>query len=230
MAEYFTNVSFTVAMTAEQADWVKRVHDAALDRVLGLGDAEDASDPDADPKDPCQDRSDIAAAVEALAKFDDAGLDNIEFQEGAEPALWISGDQVNCNYLAALLQQFLIHANDERSIAFEFSLDCSKPITDAFGGGAFVVSKDAIESMGTSSWVSETIKTFDIRRRAAAIARTFPNKSEAVEALDDAVHDAISQDASEINNSGAMEQIAVLLAAEWSQADIEALGSTVRED
>ena len=43
------------------------------------------------------------------------------------------------------------------------------------------------------------------------------------------MHDAISQDASEINNSGAMEQIAVLLAAEWSQADIEALGSTVGE-
>lgn len=213
MADYFTKVSLTVAMTAEQADWVRRVHDAAIARMTGGHDAEAPG-------------SDIADAAKALAEFDSAGLDDLEYQAGAEPGLWLSGEQVNCDYLAALLQQFLIHADDERFVAFEFSLDCSRPITDAFGGGAYVVSKDNIDSTDTSSWVEETLKTFDIRRTAAAIEAAFAFEHGA---LDDAVHDAISEDASGINNSGTMEQIALLLAAGWSQADIEAIGSPVVE-
>ncbi len=157
MADYYTKVSITVAMTAEQYAWLNRLHTAVVDRVFG--DTEEGWLPEPD----------IAEPYAALAEFEDGcGIEAFDYQaDGAEPGLWLYGDTVNCDYLAALLQQFLIYADEARYITFEWANDCSRPRTDAFGGGAFVVSRDDIRGMATSTWCEETMKQMDAEKAQA---------------------------------------------------------------
>ena len=38
-------------------------------------------------------------------------------------------------------------------VTFEWSHDCTKPSTDAFGGGAAVIAQTEIETMNTADWI-----------------------------------------------------------------------------
>lgn len=146
MADYYTSTSFTVRATPEQYEWLDRLHNAACCRAVG-------DEPETGP--------DIAEAYAALAEFDDCGIDNLDYITDGDgpPHIWICGDtDANCDYIATLMQQFMRHFDLPGAICFQWASHCSKPIPDSFGGGAFVVTKDAIEGMTGGSWAYETMK------------------------------------------------------------------------
>jgi hypothetical protein len=40
-------------------------------------------------------------------------------------------------------------------VAFEWSHDCSRPLTDAYGGGAVLITAKGIKTMSTRQWLRE---------------------------------------------------------------------------
>ena len=40
-------------------------------------------------------------------------------------------------------------------VTFEWAFDCSKPRTDAYGGGAAIITARRIKTMNTSEWLSK---------------------------------------------------------------------------
>jgi len=74
------------------------------------------------------------------------------------PGLWLhsenGGVDAACSFIQHLLKKFT--PNDH--LAFEWSNDCSKPRTDAYGGGAAFITATEIQSMSTWEWVIEKTK------------------------------------------------------------------------
>ncbi len=72
-----------------------------------------------------------------------------------EPAIWIysedGGVDAACEFIHHLLKKF----NLEGYVAFEWSHDCSKPLVDAYGGGAAFITADDIHTMSTWEWIIE---------------------------------------------------------------------------
>jgi len=146
MADNFTSTSFDVRATKKQYEWLERLHNAVCGRVVG-------DEPDVD--------GDVGEAYAALEEFDDCGIDTLDYVTDGDgpPHIWISGDaEANCDYIAALMQQFLRHFDVAGAICFQWAEHCSRPIADSFGGGAYVVTKDAIECMTTGSWAYDAMK------------------------------------------------------------------------
>ena len=56
-----------------------------------------------------------------------------------------------CAFIQHLLQKF----DSQDRVTFEWSHDCSKPRTDAYGGGAAIVTAKEIKTMSTSQWLAE---------------------------------------------------------------------------
>jgi hypothetical protein len=159
MADYFTSTSFDVRATPEQHEWLERLHGAVCDRFNG-------DEPEVDP--------DIQEAYAALESFEEGGIDNLDYvtELPEPPHIWVCGDaEANCDYIAALMQQFLRHFDLPGAICFQWASHCSKPIPDSFGGGAFVVTKDAIEGMTSGSWAYDTMKRVGGEEAAEAFAK-----------------------------------------------------------
>ena len=73
--------------------------------------------------------------------------------ELAKDGIWLhseyGGQDAACQFIQHLLQKFEFAA----FVSFEWSHDCTKPRTDAFGGGAAFITKTEIETMNTSDWI-----------------------------------------------------------------------------
>lgn len=111
----------------------------------------------------------LAAQVEAHKNEDaplpeafPAGLkDGIEdwyFEtEADDEGVWLhsqyGGQGSACAFIQHLLQKF----GFAKGVKFEWSHDCSKPRTDAFGGGAAFITKDEIKTFTTSEWLQQVI-------------------------------------------------------------------------
>jgi hypothetical protein len=81
-----------------------------------------------------------------------------EAQGSLEPGkygVWLhSGDggiDAVCEFIRHLLKNF----NPTGRVEFEWSNDCSKPRTDAYGGGAAIITARRIKSMTTSEWLQK---------------------------------------------------------------------------
>jgi len=79
-----------------------------------------------------------------------------DFQWGLQSdTIWIHSDgESNLEQVIDLCSGLLNHFDSNKKIGFEWSLDCSKPRTDAYGGGAVCISKDKVVSMNTGSWLN----------------------------------------------------------------------------
>ena len=133
MADYFTYFSVALPLTKEQREYALQ----------------------------------LVAQVEAH-KNDDAPLlgsfpsdltDEIEdwyFETEADnEGIWIhsqyGGQESACAFIQHLLQKF----DFAPAVAFEWSHDCTKPRTDAYGGGAAFITSTEIETMTTHEWLSK---------------------------------------------------------------------------
>jgi hypothetical protein len=135
MADYFTNFSVVLPLTKPQQEY-------ALDLVARI----QAYRSDNQPL-PNTFPSDLMEVVEDWA-----------FEvEGGEQGLWLNsqsgGQEAACSFIQHLLQKFEFASE----VSFEWSHDCSKPIPDAFGGGAAFITSESIETFTTSDWLQKML-------------------------------------------------------------------------
>lgn len=76
--------------------------------------------------------------------------------EMTDDGLWIHGDEgPNLEMIAAVIYFALRHYGIDSYVSMEYSLSCSKPRLDGFGGGAAFITKDGYEFFSTSGWLME---------------------------------------------------------------------------
>lgn len=133
MADYFTNFSFTIAFANAQHrdDALKLFHAMS---ALQQGEDIPPAFPD-DLRDACEDCF-------------------FEAQEDGPQAIWVhsesGGIDAVCAYVWHLVRKFSL-----KPVAFEWSHDCSKPRTDAYGGGAAYITATEVKSMSTAQWLRQ---------------------------------------------------------------------------
>ena len=76
-------------------------------------------------------------------------------ESGDEHGLWLDtcsgGIDAACAYIQHLLRKY----NRTGRVTFEWANDCSKSRTDAYGGGAAIITARRIKTMNTSDWLSK---------------------------------------------------------------------------
>ena len=130
MADYYTNFSLVLPLKKEQQEYA-----LGLVKQVEQHRNEDQPLPPTFP-------SELKEVIEDWC-FE------VEEQDG----IWIhsqdGGQDVACLFIQHLLQKF----ESTGWVAFEWSHDCSKPRTDAFGGGAAFITATEIETFTTSDWL-----------------------------------------------------------------------------
>ena len=79
---------------------------------------------------------------------------NADTDEG-KPALWLHSCNGGVDAVCAFIQHLLQKFNPIGRVTFEWSHDCSKPRTDAYGGGAAIVTAKKIKAMSTHAWLQK---------------------------------------------------------------------------
>ena len=69
--------------------------------------------------------------------------------------LWLHSENGGIDAVCAFIQHLLEKYHSTEQVTFEWSHDCSKPRTDAYGGGAAIVTATEIKTMSTSQWLRE---------------------------------------------------------------------------
>lgn len=164
MANHFTKASFTLAVTAAEAEVLRRVDDAidALDeaslepeqraaRFAALGPAFAAcfAPTGADPfsgfvgifPDPDYPRLGFTLQVDSAVADDSVGV-------------WIHGDQVDVEAAAGLIQAA---AKSALPFGFEYALDCDRMRPGEFGGGFVVIRANDIEFGGSARGLEKAL-------------------------------------------------------------------------
>ena len=72
-----------------------------------------------------------------------------------DEGIWVHSDSGGIDAVCAFIQHLLQRFQLTYRVSFEWSHDCSKPRTDAFGGGAAVISAKEIKTLTTSEWLQE---------------------------------------------------------------------------
>ena len=132
MADYFTNLSFIVPLKDDaQKQYVLNLsHTASTNRY---------------------------EETEMPANFPESLKDVMEdwtFEvEDVEEGIWIHSSSGGIDAVCAFVQHLLNRFDTAPFITFEWSHDCTKPRTDAFGGGAAFITKTEIETTSTSDWI-----------------------------------------------------------------------------
>ena len=72
-----------------------------------------------------------------------------------QPGLWLHSNNGGIDAVCAFIQHLIQKFNLPETVAFEWSHDCSKPRVDAYGGGAAIITAQAIQTMSTSQWLQK---------------------------------------------------------------------------
>lgn len=86
-----------------------------------------------------------------------------EFEfEDDDTQLWVySRESDNIDQVAVLIQEFLSRYRPNEAWGMQWSNDCSKPRTDAYGGGAIFVTADKIEYQSSFEWLWQKESEFN---------------------------------------------------------------------
>jgi hypothetical protein len=133
MADYFTNFSVVLPLNKQQQEY-----------AVGIVRQIEAKRNEDKPL-PADFSSDLVDEVE-----------NWTFEtEAQDEGLWLNsqygGQETACVFIQHLLQKFDFAPH----VAFEWSYDCSKPRTDAYGGGAAFITTTEIETFTTTEWLQK---------------------------------------------------------------------------
>lgn len=169
MADYFMQMSAALAINSdEQKAWLKKY------LPLTVCD-EDLCDPDEDPEVPLLEElkreAEVLDCLEAWDSIREAYYQDLAGPEwyiekdgdDGKPYVWFHADEGvgSLEHLAEFIRMFLRKFDIKEPWSLTWSETCSKPRLDAFGGGAVVVSKDAVKWLNTGSWVNDTIKNLE---------------------------------------------------------------------
>ncbi|NBR88035.1 MAG: hypothetical protein EBT61_21510 [Verrucomicrobia bacterium] len=72
-----------------------------------------------------------------------------------QPGLWLHSSNGGIDAVCAFIQHLLKKFDPAGQVTFEWSHDCSKPRTDAYGGGAAIITAQKINTMSTCQWLRE---------------------------------------------------------------------------
>lgn len=76
-----------------------------------------------------------------------------------EPSVWLhssnGGIDATCAFIQHLLQRFKL----KEAVSLEWSHDCSRPRTDAYGGGAAFITAHELRTFNTAEWVRQQQET-----------------------------------------------------------------------
>ena len=141
MADYFTNFSLILELPDEAA------------QAYALKIASEAAAWSEDEQVPADFPASLVDVLEIW-------LFKTEVQGSLEPgkyAVWLhscnGGIDAVCEFIRHLLRKFKL----TDVVSFEWSNDCSKPRTDAYGGGAAIITSRKIISMTTGEWLHKQI-------------------------------------------------------------------------
>jgi hypothetical protein len=70
-----------------------------------------------------------------------------------QPALWLHSSNGGVDAVCVFIQHLLQRFDPQGRVTFEWSHDCSKPRTDAYGGGAAIITARKIKTMSTCEWL-----------------------------------------------------------------------------
>jgi hypothetical protein len=135
MANYYTHFSLLMELPTEEAQ------NFALNLVEQISTVREGDEPPAD----------------FPACFNEV-LEDWNFEvEAAHPSqgcgLWLHSENGGIDAVCAFIQHLLQLYYPAGHVALEWSNDCSKPRTDAFGGGAAIITATKIKSMSTGQWI-----------------------------------------------------------------------------
>jgi hypothetical protein len=135
MADYFTNFSLVFSLPSQEAQaYALELADQA-GRVQ-QGDEQPANFP-----------KELASNVEDW--HFETNVDTAE----QKPALWLHSSNGGVDAACAFIHHLLRKFDPTGRVTFEWSHDCSKPRTDAYGGGAAVITAKKIKTMSTFEWL-----------------------------------------------------------------------------
>ena len=137
MADYFTNFSLIITLPDEAAQ--KYALDLAIEGSSGFQGAELPED---FPKELENVTEDWCFETDASA---------VENQH----ALWLHSSNGGIDAVCAFIQHLLQKFNLPERVTFEWSNDCSKPLLDAYGGGAAIITATEIKTMSTCEWLGK---------------------------------------------------------------------------
>ena len=135
MADYFTHFSLVFTLpSAEAQSYALQL--AGLAGRIQQGDEQ----PDDFPKE-------LADVIEDWCFETEADTSE------NKPALWLHSSNGGIDAVCAFIQHLLQRFDPQGRVTFEWSHDCSKPRTDAYGGGAAIVTARKIKTMSTCEWL-----------------------------------------------------------------------------
>jgi hypothetical protein len=77
------------------------------------------------------------------------------YQEPGRHGIWPRSSNGGVDAACAFIQHLLEKFSPEAGIGFEWSNDCSKPRTNAYGGGAAFITAEGVKYTTTSEWLHE---------------------------------------------------------------------------
>jgi hypothetical protein len=144
MADYFTHFSFVLSLPSRFA----QAYAAELARQ-----AEAIRGGDEMPESFPRPLADV---------LDDWCFDTEVEQAPRKWGLWLHSSNGGIDAVCAFIKHLMAKFDPDGCVGFEWSHDCSKPRTDAFGGGAAFITARKIKTMSTGEW---------LHKQAAAHAR-----------------------------------------------------------
>ena len=140
MADYFTNFSLLMALpSADAQQYADDLSQQAFYIHMG-----DEPMPDDFPP-PLKD------------VVDDWHFETVPNHPSDGPGLWLHSTDGGVDAVCAFIQHLLERFDPAGSVSLEWSNDCSKPRTDAFGGGAALITAKKIKSISTGQWLDRQI-------------------------------------------------------------------------
>ena len=137
MADYYTNFSLVVALPSEAAQAY------ALNLANEAGRAHQGDDL------PAEFPASLTDTIE------DWQFDTDADSPAEDHGLWLHSENGGMDAVCAFLQHLLQRFDPTGRVTFEWSHDCSKPRTDAYGGGAALITAQEIKTMSTGQWLAE---------------------------------------------------------------------------
>lgn len=137
MADYFTNFSMVLSLPSKEAQQY------AIDLAAK---ATEALQSDTSPDDLPDSLKDV--------------IEDWQFEIEAETngnGLWLHSSNGGVDAVCAFIQHLLQRFDPDSCATLEWSHDCSKPRTDAFGGGAAFITAKNIKTITTGEWIQRQL-------------------------------------------------------------------------
>lgn len=148
MADYYTSFSLVLELPSEEAQ------EYALKVASTMSDAgrDDTGKEDKIP--------------DFVLPFVKDEMENWVFDTEAsgECDIWLSSEFGGLDAAIVFIQHLLQKFMSNGVVVLEWANSCSKPRTDAYGGGAAVITAEVVKSMGTFGWSQDLLLTPEFKK------------------------------------------------------------------